>query len=389
MDTGFDFDAPVDRRGTASLKWEKYKGRDIIPLWVADMDLRSPPAVINALRQRIEHGIFGYTIAPDELNRTVVSMLTDHYGWKIRADWLVWLPGLVTGLNVTCRAVGQEGDDVLTAVPVYPPFLSAPLHFNRNLIKVPLLEKDHRWGFDFDRLEAAITPQTRLFMLCNPHNPVGRVFSCQELATLAEICHRHDIIICSDEIHCGLILAKDKTHIPSATLDASTAERTITLMAPSKTFNTPGLGCAFAVIPNEELRRRFLKAAAGIVPMVNALGYSATQAAFQGGSDWHAALLDYLRGNRDAVARAVRRMPSLYMAPVEATYLAWIDVRKTGLKNPIKFFEDAGVGLQDGMEFDGPGFVRLNFGCTRALLEKALNRMATALEHHFLRKDSG
>jgi cystathionine beta-lyase len=387
MDIGFDFDAPVDRRATASLKWEKYKDRDIIPMWVADMDFPSPPAVIDALRRRIEHGVFGYTIEPDELNPTVVSMLADHYDWKIKSEWLVWLPGLVTGLNVTCRAVGQEGDDVMTAVPVYPPFLSAPLHFNRNLIKVPLREKDNRWEFDFDRLETAITPQTRLFILCNPHNPVGRVFNRQELTTLAEICRKHDIIICSDEIHCGLILAKDKTHIPTATLGASTAQSTITLMASSKTFNTPGLGCAFAVIPNDKLRRSFLKAAAGIVPRVNALGYSATQAAFQNCSDWHGALLDYLRGNRDAVTFAIRRMPNLSMAAVEATYLAWIDVRKTGLKNPVKFFEDAGVGLQDGVEFDGPGFVRLNFGCPRALLDKALRRMAAALERHFLQED--
>ena len=379
----FDFDTPVERRATASLKWDKYSHRDIIPLWVADMDFQSPPAVIKALQQRVADGVFGYTIAPQELNDVVVVMLKNLYGWEIEPEWLVWLPGLVTGLNVVCRSLGEEGDDVMTAVPAYPPFLTAPEHFRRNLIKVPLEEKNNRWQFDFDRLEKSITAKTRLFILCNPHNPVGRVYTRDELETLAAICKKHDIVICSDEIHCGLILDKDKPHIPTATLDPETAARTITLMSASKTFNLPGLGCAFAVIGEKNLRRRFREAMAGIVPMANALGYTATRVAFEDGSDWHEALLDYLRGNRDTVQRAVNRMSHLSMAPVEATYLAWIDIRAAGIRNPTAFFEDAGVGLQDGIEFDGPGFVRLNFGCSRSLLEKALQRMAGALENHF------
>ena len=379
----FDFDTPVERRATASLKWDKYGNRDIIPLWVADMDFRSPPAVLRALQQRVAYGVFGYTLAPKELNDVVVAMLKELYGWEIEPEWLVWLPGLVTGLNVVCRAVGQEGDDVMTAVPVYPPFLTAPGHFRRNLIKVPLKEKNNRWQFDFDLIERSITAKTRLFILCNPHNPVGRVYTRDELETLAVICKKHEILICSDEIHCGLILDKDKPHIPAASLSPDTAARTITLMAASKTFNLPGLGCAFAVIGEMNLRRQFKDAMAGIVPMVNALGYTAARAAFEDCDDWHAALLDYLRGNCEVVKAAVRAMPHLAMAPVEATYLAWIDMRAAGLKNPAAFFENAGVGLQAGIEFDGPGFARLNFGCSRSLLEKALQRMAVALEDHF------
>jgi len=379
----FDFDTPVERRATASLKWDKYRNRDIIPLWVADMDFRSPPAVIGALQQRVADGVFGYTIAPQELNDVVVVMLKNFYGWEVEPEWLVWLPGLVTGLNVVCRALGGEGDDVMTTVPVYPPFLTAPEHFRRNLIKVPLEEKNNRWQFDFDRLEKSITAKTRVFILCNPHNPVGRVYTRDELETLAAICKKHNIVICSDEIHCGLILDKDKPHIPTASLDPETAAGTITLMAASKTFNLPGLGCAFAVIGEKKLRRRFKEAMAGIVPMANALGYTATRVAFEDCSDWHEALLDYLRGNRDTVQEAVNRMSHLSMAPVEATYLAWIDIRAAGIRNPTAFFEDAGVGLQDGIEFDGPGFVRLNFGCSRSLLEKALQRMAGALEDHY------
>jgi len=320
----FDFNTVVERRGTASMKWDKYEGKDVIPLWVADMDFRSPPAVIDALQRRIDHGVFGYAVPPKSLNRTVVEMLAAEYNWSIQPQWLVWLPGLVTGLNVACRAVGKDNDHVMTAVPVYPPFLSAPGNSRRNPIKVPLRQQGNRWSFDFERLEQAITRNTRLFLLCNPHNPVGRVFTRDELATLAAICERHDIIICSDEIHCG---------------------RTITLMSPSKTFNLPGLGCAFAVISEKKLRRRFIETMAGIVPLVNALGFVAAEAAYRHCSEWHADLLDYLRQNRDTLANVIDQIPSLCMAPVEATYLAWIDVRLADLQDPAKFFEDAGVGL--------------------------------------------
>ena len=378
----FDFDRSIERRNTASLKWDKYKGKDIIPLWVADMDFCSPPAVIDALQKRISHGVFGYTDPPLELNKIVVAMLEAEYGWSVKPQWLVWLPGLVTGFNVACRAVGEDNDAVMTATPAYPHFLSAPGNFRRKLVKVPLREEQNRWGLDFDRLESAVTPDTRLFLLCNPHNPVGRVFTHDELKVLAAICEKHNIVICSDEIHCGLLLDSDKTHIPTATLAPEVAQRTITLMSPSKTFNLPGLGCAFAVISDEKLRKRFVQAKSGIVPLVNAMGFSAAEAAYRDCADWHAGLLEYLCGNRKTIAQAVADMPLLSMAPIEATYLAWIDVRAAGLTNPVRFFEDAGVGLQDGIEFDGPGFVRLNFGCQRPLLEEALDRMKAALVKH-------
>jgi cystathionine beta-lyase len=375
----FDFDTVVERRGTASLKWEKYKGQDVIPLWVADMDFQSPPAVIRALQQRVTNGIFGYPVAPDELNEVVVAMLGSRYDWKVKPEWLIWLPGLVTGINVACRAVGDDGDDVMTAVPVYPPFLTAPAHFRRNLIKVALKEENNRWAINLDLLEQAITAKTRLFIFCNPHNPIGRVYTQDEIGALTAICQKHDIIVCSDEIHCDLILDGEKRHVPTATLAPEIAARTITLMSPSKTYNLPGLGCAFAVISEKNLRKRFKEAMAGIVPGVNVLGYTAALAAFKDCSDWQAALLEYLRGNRNTVEQAVGRMPPLSMAPVEATYLAWIDMRAAGMKNPSAFFKDAGVGLQDGIEFGSPGFVRLNFGCPRSLLEEALNRMASAM----------
>ncbi|MFO8009807.1 MAG: PatB family C-S lyase, partial [Dehalococcoidia bacterium] len=307
-----------------------------------------------------------------------LPMMRDSYGWEIEPGWIIWLPGLVTGLNVSCRAVGNPGDGAMTTVPIYPPFLTAPKHSDRKLQKTSMLEANGKWVCDFDRFERALTDSTRLFILCNPQNPTGRVFTREELARFADICLRHDIIICSDEIHCQLILDEDRQHIPTATLSPEIADRTITLMAPSKTYNLPGLGCSFAIIPNRQLRKRFKTTMAGIVPFVNALGYTAALAAYRDGADWLKALLDYLRENRQVVEQAVAQMPELSMNHVEATYLAWIDTRQTGLANPVEYFEEAGVGLSDGIHFDGPGFVRLNFGCPRPRLEEALRRMREA-----------
>jgi cystathionine beta-lyase len=380
MNASFDFDAAVDRRGTASVKWDKYRNKDVIPLWVADMDFVSPPAVLKALQQRVAHGVFGYSQASDALVETLCKALFNRYGWQVQPEWIIWLPGVVTGLNVACRAVGRDHDAVMTTVPVYPPFLSAPGFSGRRLIKVPLKKNAASWGIDFDQLQAAITGQTRLFILCHPHNPVGRVYGRRDLERLLDICIRNDIVICSDEIHCDLILDPAKTHLPLAGLSPEAAKRTITLMAPSKTYNLPGLGCSFAVISDQDLRRQFKRAMAGIVPHVNTMGLVAAQAAYRDGGHWHAALLDYLRGNRDRVAAFVEQQPGLSMTSVEATYLAWIDVRDLGLDKPVEFFEKAGVGLSDGADFDGPGFVRLNFGCPRSLLDKALERMKRAVE---------
>lgn len=374
----YNFDTVVDRRGMASAKWDKYKGRDIIPMWLADMDFPSPPAVIEALHQRVGQGVFGYPTVPDELIAVVLKMLLTEYGWEVRPEWLVWLPGLVTGLNLTCRAAAVSGEEVITAVPVYPPFLTAPGLSHRHLTTLPLIRKDGRWTLDFDRLPSLITPATRLFLLCNPHNPVGTVFTRQELAALAGICDKYNLIMCSDEIHCGLILDPDKVHVPIATLDPAIAHRTVTLMSPSKTFNLPG--CAFAIIPAEPLRQKFCQAMAGMVPGPNLFSCTAALAAYRDGGAWHTALLDYLRRSRDMVSRAIHRLPGLSMDHVEATYLAWIDTRAAGIKDPGKFFEKAGVGLGDGADFGGPGFVRLGFACPQATLAEALTRITRALQ---------
>lgn len=375
----FDFDTPIDRRHTASEKWDRYAGLDILPLWVADMDFRSPPAVIEALHRRVDHGVFGYTAPPQELVETIIVMLQREHGWLVEEEWLVWLPGLVCGLNVTCRTVGEQGDSVAIFTPVYPPFFSAPRNAGRETVSVPLVECAGRWEMDLDALERAVTPRTRLLLLCSPHNPVGRVWNREEQLALLELAERHNLVICSDEIHAGLVLDDDTQHIPFAVLSPDAARRTITLHAPSKSYNIPGLGCSFAVIPDKGLRRSFRRAMTGIVPHVNLLGYTAALAAYRDGEAWRQALLNYLRGNRDLVAAAVAGLPGLKTWPVEATYLAWIDARGVGVADPARFFEQAGVGLSDGAPFGAAGFVRLNFGCTRQLLNEALQRMKAAV----------
>lgn len=375
----FDFDAPIERRGSDSSKWRRYAGRDVLPLWVADLDFAAPPAVIEALHRRVDHGVFGYGDPPESTVEAAVEALARDHGWRVGPGWLVWLPGLVTGLNVACRAVGALGDAVFTATPIYPPFLSAPRYSGRRLVAAALQRVGSRWEWDFERVDAALTPDTRLLLLCNPHNPVGRAFTREELLEIARIAERRDLVVCSDEIHAGLVLDPACAHLPFAALGGDIARRTITLIAPSKTYNIPGLGCALAVVSDPALRQRVREAMRGIVPHVNVLGYAAAEAAWRYGEPWRRALVDYLRGNAGRVVEAVGAMPGLRTTPVEATYLAWIDATALGIEDPAAHFEAAGVGLSSGADFGAPGFVRLNFGCTRATLDHALVRMAAAV----------
>ena len=369
-----DFDAVVDRSGTGSDKWDYYGDRDIIPMWVADMDFRAPPPVIEALHRRVDHGIFGYTDAPAELTAAARDMLAASFDWAVEPEWFVWLPGLVPGLHLACAAVGEDSDEVLTMTPVYPPFLQAPARARRQLVTVPLA--DHRGTIDFAALEAAITPRTRMLMLCSPQNPTGRVYGRDELNELADLCIRHDLVLVSDEIHFGLLLDPAARHTMTAQLGPEIARRSITLIAPSKTYNIAGLGCSLAIIPDPFLRRCFNAARAGFVPKVNTLGFTAATAAWRDCADWHAGLIDYLRGNRDRVEAAVNAHPGLAMHAGAATYLAWIDARELGVEDPVAAFEDVGLGLSDGRHFGAPGFVRLNFGCPRATLDEGLRRLS-------------
>jgi cysteine-S-conjugate beta-lyase len=384
----FDFDTVPHRLGTDSQRWQKYAGQDILPLWVADMDFRSSPAILKALHDRVEHGIFGYARPTASTVSAVTDALAARYGWTIDPAWIVWLPGLVCGLNVTAQAFAQPGEEVLTLTPVYPPFMTAPKNSGRVSVTVPFVLNSSstpaRWDIDWDALERAVTPKTKLFFLCNPHNPLARVWRRDELVRLGEFCERHDLVLCSDEIHCDLILDPSLPHIPTATLSPAIAARSLTLMAPSKTYNVPGLGTSFAVIPDAALRARFVRATAGIVAEVTTLGFAACEAAYRDSEDWRQELLAYLRGNRDFLLDFLaRELPGLFIAtPMEATYLAWINVESLNLADPIAHFEKHGVGLSDGAFFAAQrgSHVRINIGCPRATLAEALRRMKVAVD---------
>jgi cystathionine beta-lyase len=375
----YNFKSIVDRTQSCSLKWDLYRDQDVIPMWVADMDFPAPPEVLEVLQHRIDHGVLGYTLPPKALTEVLIDRLLSQHGWAVSPEWIVWLPGLVVGLNLACRAVGTPEDEVVVMTPVYPPFLSAPVLSGRQLRTVPLVQERGRYVVDEAALRDAITKKTRLLILCNPHNPVGRAFGREELEQIARICLENNVVMCSDEVHCDLIL-DDMPHTPTATLSADVAEKTITLMSPSKTFNLPGLNCAFAIIPDKTVRKRFESVKNGIVPNVNAFGYEAALAAYTRGEPWHRALLDQLRSNRDLVEHVIAQVPGLSMNHVEATYLAWIDARELGEKDPWAFFESAGVGLSNGRDFDGSGFVRLNFGCPEVTLKQGLDRIQQAVQ---------
>lgn len=381
----FDFDHPPAREHTDSQKWQKYAGRDVLPMWVADMDFKVPPAVIEALHRRVDHGIFGYARPVKSTVDAVVEMLQRQQGWSIEPEWLVWLPGLVVGLNVTAQAFADAGDEVLTLTPVYPPFMSAPRNSGRVAVKVPFAfnAAASQWEIDWEALEKALTPRTKLFFLCNPHNPLARVWRREELVRLGEFCLRHNLVLCSDEIHCDLILDPTLRHVCTPTLGAEIAQRTVTLIAPSKTYNVPGLGTSIAIIPDATLRAKFVRATAGMVAEVTTLGFAACEAAYRFGEPWRQELLAYLRGNRDLILDFVaRELPGVKIeAPIEATYLAWLNVAELKLADPAAHFEAHGVGLSDGAYFASPKgrHVRLNFGCTRATLREALARMTRAV----------
>ncbi len=378
----YDFDRVGERRGTDSVKWERY-GEEVIPMWVADMDFPSAEPVVKALRERVEHAFFGYTHPRPELCEAVRERLNVLYSWKIQPDELFFLPGIVTGLNLFLQAFTEASEGVLVQPPVYPHFVHDPVHHGRALVDPPLVRQGDTYEIDFDLLRHSIRETTRVFILCNPHNPVGRVYTRKELESIAEICLERRLVICSDEIHCDLVYP-GFLHTPIATLGPEVAKQTITLMAPSKTYNLAGLSCGFAVISDPILQERWRRAARGRIPSMNVFGQTAALAGYRGAQEWLNQVLAYLRGNRDFLTEYVAdRLPGIGMTRMEGTYLAWLDCRETGLEKPFHFFlKEAKVALVEGREFGrgGEGFVRLNFACPRKTLEEALERMSAALK---------
>jgi cysteine-S-conjugate beta-lyase len=386
----YNFDVLHERRRTDSIKW-RYYNEDVLPMWVADMDFLSPEPVIRALRERAEHGIFGYPEGTSgdprelwDLREVIIDRLSSLYRWKVQPEELVILPGVARGFNLACHAMAEPGGRVVVETPVYPPFLQAPGNAGLDLVQVEL-QSNHNgvYQIDWDAFEQAISAGPRLFLLCNPHNPVGRVFRQDELERMAAICLREGVVICSDEIHCDLLFSGNR-HIPLASLDPQISQSTITLMAPTKTFNLAGLEFSVCIIQNPELRRKMRQAQKGLVGWVNIMGLTAALAAYRDGQEWLDQVLIYLETNRDYLFDFVREeMPQIDMVKPEGTYLAWLDCRKAGLEeNPYKhFLQNARVATVDGAAFGdgGEGFVRLNFGCPRFILESGLTKMRDSL----------
>ena len=390
----YNFDQIVERRNTDSVKWTEYP-EDVLPLWVADMDFLTPEPIRDALHAALERGVLGYEFIKPHTQRVVAGRMERLYDWQVDPDWVVNTTGVVSGFNIAARAVCNPGDGALVQTPVYHMFYS--IHKNIGLTKqtapfsftadgnrlIPQLDLD-TFAQSFHSLDA----RTRLFLLCHPHNPMGNVFNKDELKSMAEVCLQNDAIIVSDEIHSELILSGSK-HIPLATLSSEIADKTITLVAPSKTFNTAGMFCAFAIIPNAELRENFKKVNEQITGHVSSLGIIAAEVAFSGAcDDWLAELLLYLKNNRDFVVDYLtENFPDARFTIPDATYLQWIDFGayvKSGHMSdvPYKFFlENAQVALNDGSAF-GEGyenFVRLNFASPRGMVAEALDRMRDSI----------
>ena len=378
----YDFDTVISRRRTDSVKWNRYP-EDVLPLWVADMDFPSPPVVIEAVNKRLAHPFFGYAGEDKQLIETICQWVSDRHGWKINPEWILLMPGVVTGMNWMAQTFVKPGDGLCFHTPVYPPFFHISECIGSKRIEIPMVVHESQYQIDFDKFEKSLNASVKLFVLCNPHNPVGRVYSKAELERINEICTINGILVCSDEIHADLVFSGNR-HIPFASISESAAQNTITLMAPSKTFNIPGLHFSFAVIPNQKHKESMESSRKGVIGCPTMLANEAARAVYSAGADWLDELLVYLEANCDFLVDFMKvHLPEIKMIKPEGTYLAWLDCRKMQLKpDPYNFFlSNAKVALNDGMAFgeNGKGFVRLNFGCPRSILTDALVRMAEAV----------
>ena len=379
------FQRRLDRRSTESVKWNRFE-EDILPMWVADMDFLCPPQVIEALKARVEHGVFGYPCEPPELRGIIVDRLKRRYDWSIDPEWITFIPNVFAGFHLAAHAVTRPKDGVLLTTPLYHPMLLVPKNVE---LQGQIIELDRRadggYSVPFDRFEDAITGRTELFILCNPHNPIGKVYTHDELETMGELCVKHDIIICSDEIHSDFVYDGRK-HVPIASLSKEIADRTITLMSPVKSFNVAGIPFAFAVIPNPGLREQYENASKGLVIHPSALGFIAATAAFEHCDAWSEQLVKVLESNRTFMLNYLQReLPDVKMTPLQGTYLTWLDFRETPIsENPYEFLlKNAKVATNDGRIFGpgGDGFIRLNIACPKALLEEGLERIRNALKN--------
>ena len=373
------FDKIHDRTAQQSDKWTKYP-EDVIPMWVADMDFDAPDCVKEALHKRVDEGLYGYTHPSKSLVQAIQEHCQSRYQWTPHAAHFVHLPGLVCALHLCIQALTEQEDRIVVPSPVYYHLTKAPLMAGRTLERIPFGLKENRWTVDLELLaEACAKPDAKMILLCNPHNPGATVYRREELEAIHAIAKQFDLIVVSDEIHCDLIL-NGAPHIPFASLNDDAANRTITLMAPSKTFNLAGLAYAFAVIANPKLRQRFNEARGALIPAPNLLALTAAESAYRGGQAWHEELITYLYKNCEYIRQRIAGT-KIKMAEHEATYLAWLDISEYKLEDPQSFFAKAGVGISEGEGFGASEFIRLNFGCPRSQLEEAMNRILAALDN--------
>ena len=376
----FNFDAPIHRRKTDSIRWDA-NPQDVIPLWVADMDFAAPPCVVDALSARVQHGVFGYTHSPTALPEAIARYLQVHYAWEVDPSWIVFLPNVVSGLHTAVRQLTTPNQHVLIPRPVYHHLRLACTQAPRDFTELPLVLEENRWVLPFAQLDPFAKPNTRLLLLCNPQNPGGTVFTRAELSQVADFCLANDIIVCADEIHAGLVLDDNKRHVPLASLSKAISMNTVTLMSLNKTFNFPGAGLAWAVAENPLIRKAMQTDLHSTIADPSLFSYIATQAALNEGEPWRNALIEYLRENRHLVETRINTSNILHFAHSEASYLAWIDCSKLGLAKPQDLFLQHGVHLSPGSQFNEPKFVRLNFGTQRGLLNQALDRMELAIRN--------
>ena len=370
-----ELDLEIDRTQTNSKRWN---GRgETIALTIGDSDFRLAEPIHLAIRRRLDEGVLGYDVVPDSLIDLIVTRLQEEYQWQIEPEWLVFVSGVVPGLNIAARGLSSPGQALISEVPVYYPFFDLSTNSDRNMRELPAVPGSLRWGFDFQHFEELATERDiAILMLCNPQNPLGRVLTRSELQAIAELCLRHNVLVCSDEIHADLVY-DGREHIPIASLSPEISNRSVTLMSPSKAFGISGIGGAFAIISNPDLRARFESAASGINMGLTALQIAAMQAAYGECQDWFGKKLDYLRLNRKFLYEHLQEIPGLKLVNPEGTYFMWIDFRESGLNDPHTALCETGIELSNGDVFGDAGFLRLNFASPRPRLERALSRLQT------------
>lgn len=386
----YNFDAVIDRSNNFSAKWsemdKKYGSNDLLPMWVADMDFKTAPSVIDAMKERLDQGIFGYTTRPNSYNESIVNWISRRYGWDIKSDWIIFSPGVMPSISLIIQEMTEKNDKIMIQEPVYSPFNNVVKDNERELVISPLIKlEDGSYIMDFEDIESKIK-DVKMFILCNPHNPVGRVWTKEELKKLGDICIKNNVKVISDEIHSDIIFKGNK-HIPFASISEEFAKNSITCMAPTKTFNLAGLQMSQVILPNEEDYMKLDSAFARLdIRRNNAFSLVATEAAYNHGEDWLKEFLEYIEGNADfAINYIEENMPTLKVKKPEGTYLLWVDFSKTGLTDDEvakALIEKGKVALNSGVSFGigGKGYQRINLACPRPMVEDACNRIKVAIE---------